>query len=244
MRLLIGTPAYGNMVTTDYLVSMARTIRGFLRDGVDYSLYALGNESLINRGRNTIANLALRDGYDKLLFIDADIGWDYNDVCRVLNTNKPIIGGVYPNKAFPLTLNFNSLLDHASIFEKVEAKGLKTYRKTVDKFIDYRDMYADKTTGEVEVMHITTGFMVVDVKKVFEKLKDKVANYSQMDFYSGISKQLYEFFPVGVKNGVLESEDWAFCSLAREAGIPVYLNTKVILNHTGSYTFDVKRGMA
>jgi hypothetical protein len=68
-------------------------------------------------------------------------------------------------------------------------------------------------------------------------LKDKVATYEERDFYTGKIETFYEFFPVRIKNRILESEDWAFCSIAREYGVPVYLNTNVVLTHAGTYTF-------
>jgi hypothetical protein len=243
MKLLIGTPAYGGMLTINYAISMIESTRNFIRDKVDFHVYALGNESLINRGRNTIANFAMQGDYDKLLFIDSDIGWTYDDLCFVLNSNKPIIGGTYPMKAFPMSLNFNPMPGQFEVFEHTEADGTKTYRKTIDKYDLYCQQFADKTSGEVEVLHVPTGFMAINVKQVFGALKDKVATYDSHDFRTGKLQVMHDFFPVRVKDRVLESEDWAFCSIAREAGIPVFLQTKVVLSHVGNYTFDIRRGM-
>jgi len=234
MRVLIGTPAYGGLINTDYLVSMITTTRGFIRDGVDFVVHTLANESLINRGRNTIANAALEGGYDKLVFIDADIGWQYSDMCLLLNSNKPLIGGTYPLKALPIAVNFNPLMQHMTHFETDGPEG-KMYRKTLDKFQAYKEKCAD-ANGEVEVMHIPTGFMSIN-GSVLKQLKDKVGVYQQRDFHTGKISTMYEFFPIRIKNNVLESEDWAFCSICRENGIPVFLNTRIITTHAGTYTF-------
>lgn len=234
MKVLIGSPAYGGMVMTDYLVSMANTIRGFIRDNVDYTLYTLTNESLINRGRNTIANAALEGGFDKLVFIDADMGWTYSDMCLLLNSPKVIVGGTYPLKALPIALNFNPLPEHFDIFEEEGPSG-KTYKKTLEKMALYKEKYCD-INGEVQVMHVPTGFLSINVS-VLQQLKDKVASYDQRDFATGKVTHIYEFFPIRVKNNVLESEDWAFCSIARENGIPIFMNANIVTTHQGTYTF-------
>jgi len=99
---------------------------------------------------------------------------------------------------------------------------------------------ADPVTGEIEMLHIPTGFMMIDIS-VFHALADKVPFYVNRDGYGDMPKKVSDFFPVRVKDGIMESEDWAFCTICRENGIPVYLNTNIICDHTGSYTFDVPR---
>src|SRR5207253_10033144 len=95
-------------------------------------------------------------------------------------------------------------------------------------------------TGEIEVQHIPTGFMMIDVS-VFKQLAGLVPFYINKDGYGDMPNKVSDFFPVRVHNGVMESEDWAFCTICRENGIPIYLNTNIICDHTGSYTFDVPR---
>lgn len=234
MKLLIGTPAYGGMLFADYLVSMITSVRGFIRDNVDFVVQTVTNESLISRGRNTIANQTLDGGYDKLLFIDADMGWTYDDLCAILNSDKPIVGGTYPLKVLPISLNFNPMPDHCGVFETDGPEG-KMYHKTLDKFAEYKQKYA-APNGEVEVIHAPAGFLAIHTN-VFKRLKEVVNSYQQRDFRTGKISTAYEFFPMRIKNNVLESEDWAFCSIAREAGIPIFLNTNVILSHSGTHTF-------
>jgi len=234
MKVIIGTPAYGGMVMTNYLISMIQTTRCFVRDNAEFVVYTLTNESLINRGRNTIANEALKMGYEKLVFIDADMGWTYADLCAVCNSDKGIVGGTYPLKTLPICLNFNALPQHFEYFAEKSDKGTM-YNKSLDKYKTYKEKCAD-VNGEVEVMHVPTGFMAININ-VLDRLKSKVATYQQRDHHTGEISTLYEFFPIRIKNNILESEDWAFCSIARENGIPVYLNTNVVLEHAGTYTF-------
>ncbi len=83
MKVLIGTPAYRGLVNTTYALALQETIVGLVRDGIDYAIYMIANEALIQRARNKIASYALRGGYDRLVFIDADITWTYTDKARL-----------------------------------------------------------------------------------------------------------------------------------------------------------------
>ena len=92
--------------------------------------------------------------------------------------------------------------------------------------------FAKAKGAVVEMMHVPTGFMLIDVEKVLVKALAGAQDYGSM------GKQLKTYFPVRVFNGVLESEDWGFCSICRENGIPVYLHTDVVLPHTGTVAYD------
>lgn len=222
MKLLIGTPAFGGKVFTEYLTSMIGTQHGFHRDGIEFSVCTIDNESFINRARDRIANIAMAGDYDKLIFIDADMGWTYNDMCNLCNSDKNIVGGTYPIKDLPISLNFNPLDQHFHYFENL--------KRTVEDFDKFKNDEA-VINGEIEVMHVPTGFMSINTA-VLHHLHDKTETYTLN------GKTLNNFFPHSIKNGILESEDWAFCSLARENGIPVYLNTKIVLSHTGTYKYE------
>lgn len=54
--------------------------------------------SQIDLARNEMASEALHDGFESLLFIDADIGFDPTDAFRLLVRPEAIVCGVYPKK--------------------------------------------------------------------------------------------------------------------------------------------------
>lgn len=211
MRILIATPCFGGQLTTQYLGSALQTVHGFMSDDISHAFYLLDNESLIPRARNKCAQYALDKGYDKLLFIDADMVWKYEDVQRLLKSEHKIVGGTYPLKMYPIKLNFNPL---------PEAK-------------------VESLPEEVEVRHLPTGFMLID-RSVLETLIDEGAeSYTTLDAVTGQTVECHDFFPVGVKEERYLSEDWGFCELARSAGFKIYLNTKVILGHIGTHQYKV-----
>ena len=228
--IFIATPAYGGMTTVAYTHSLVTTVVNLNASGITWNAFFIENESLIQRARNKLATEALDKGHRKLLFIDADIHWSWPDVKKLYDADLPVIAGTYPKKTLPIELNFNPLPD--DLVKYFDDKPLRTK----EHLQRWQESDAVKN-GVARVMHVPTGFMMIDIS-VLRKLKDKVLSYTNQD--GSDLKRCYDFFPVRVKWDILESEDWAFCSLCRENDIPVYFHTEVVLDHIGTYHFKGK----
>lgn len=226
MKLLIATPAYDGLITTKFILSLLRSIEEFRAKKVMVGFYTIDSDSLITRARNKCAQFALENGVDKLMFIDADINWEHWQIEELLKSDKPVIGGTYPLKHFPIRVNFNPLLEHSDMFSK---------DRTYQAFRRYAEKYADEK-GEIQVRHLPTGFMLIDCS-VFRKLQGKVGTYSFESAAVGKREYYHDYFPVRINGGNYETEDWGFCSQCTDAGIPIYLQTKVIVNHIGKHEY-------
>jgi hypothetical protein len=198
---------------------------------VDYWEVAFqGKESLIHRARNRAGTMTLEGNFDKLLTIDADIQWTYEDFKRIITSDKAIVGGIYPLKGFPVVANFNALPGRGDeLFSTHRGFDLDAFQKFCEK-------YADPVTGLAEVRHVPTGFLCV-TREVLAKLSHTVDVYFTFMSNNGDRRGQFHFYPSDVKDGTLRSEDWGFCDIAREAGFPVHIDTKVLLGHTGYHTF-------
>jgi hypothetical protein len=229
-KVLIATPAYGSLITVNYLNGVIDLLTSKI-DNWLFGFFPMGNEALIQRGRQFLAQYAVVKGYDKLLFIDADLGFTNTDIIRIINHNKPVVGGTYPVKRIPISLNFNPLPSQKTS-EISNVHSPEGFKQFVTKYADH--------DGLIEVTHIPTGFMCVETS-VFRQLAKVVPSY-QSGKISGYPEigQIPEVFPVRVKNGFLESEDWAFCSLCQDNGIKVYLDSQVLLTHAANIVLDVK----
>ena len=77
---------YGGMCTSEYTQSLLKLSESANKsEGVKLTTVFLGNESLIQRGRNTIAHhfMNLPDA-THLLFIDADIKFRVEDIVKMI----------------------------------------------------------------------------------------------------------------------------------------------------------------
>ena len=226
MKILISSPCAHGAATVTYLQSIIPVIAHLQNDGHEVSVKTLGTESLINRGRNTDATYALLNGFDRILFIDSDMEFNINQVRMLIGSKRQIIGGTYPLKNYPITLNFNPLPQHLDLFCEDRQQ---------DNYIAWVRKYADES-GEAEVRHVPTGFLMIDTK-VLAALTFKVPWYRNFNPDVRTTTTYYEFFPTHVVNNELLSEDWGFCELARANGHSIYLQTRAVTGHVGNWIF-------
>jgi hypothetical protein len=102
--LFVATPMYGGMCAGMFAKSTADLSAICTKYEIPIQFYYLFNESLITRARNYCCDEFMRSSAQHMLFIDADIGFNPQDVIAMmaLQANEPekynIIGGPYPKK--------------------------------------------------------------------------------------------------------------------------------------------------
>ena len=228
MKLMIATPMYGGMCTGQYTNSMINIVPILGNKGIQTSFAFIYNDSLITNARNKLASIFVKHDFTHMLFIDADIGFDANDIVSMIEADKGVIAGVYPKKV----MNWERVKE--AVKNDVPTDQLEFHAgDLVINLLDYEREKAVKINEPVEVTGLGTGFMLIK-KEVMEQLKDKVDTYLDDD-----ETVLYEYFFLK-KDPVLRkqlTEDYAFCGLCRENGISIYAAPWVRLNHTGTYTF-------
>lgn len=227
--VIIATPAFGGSITLHYMDSLLKTVHEMASRFMPYATHFKENESLIPRARNHHAHVALKNNVDTLVFIDADISWQKEDFFALVNSHKPVVGGTYFRKSFPLQLNFNPTLEHAEQFFNGGPD------RSPELFENFKANCSDiEANGEVQVNHVPTGFLKIDLD-VLKTLAEKVPKYRYDTGVEGSEVELHaDLFPTGIRNGAYMSEDWGFCELCREHNIPIFLNTKIVVDHTGS----------
>jgi hypothetical protein len=88
----------------------------------------------------------------------------------------------------------------------------------------------DQFKGPIEVDYAGTGFMCIS-RCVFEKLAKTTSSYE------GPDGRVHAFYMTPLHDDGLESEDYHFCRLAREAGYKIMMDPKVRLGHVGQFTY-------
>lgn len=212
-KIFIPIICYNHQANTEYMMSLIR-LSHYLRDvEIEYELFPIVFDSLVSRARNAAVAHFLASDCSHLMFIDADIEFEAESVTKLLNHNKQVIAGLYPKKYF--------------VFERFQKN-----EEVVD-FPIAGDISLN-SEGLVESQYLPTGFLMIS-REVFEKMIDTYPHlkYSNdIDAYGNLDT-FYNFFNVSVNNGILESEDWGFCSLWRDMGGKVLLDTTIQLTHLG-----------
>lgn len=220
MRLMIATPTWGQHVTVPYVHGLIDAITTLANEGIEIQVI-MSPIDLISRARNKCADTALKMECDKMLFVDSDLKWTGQDVLKLLKSDKPIIGGTYPLKGFPLRLNLHALDD------KLKGSNIGDFLKTADR------------RGEIEVNKIPIGFMMIDLK-VYKKLQATAPWYKDGNGLTGEIERLQDFHHIEIHGEDYDTEDWGFIRAAKAAGYKIYFHSEVILDHFGTHLYSVR----
>lgn len=225
---MIATPMFGGQCYAHYTYSTNRFTKLAADIGLEIQYQFLFTESLITRGRNSLASTFMNSDCTHLMFIDADIGFEGDDILKLLRHDKPLICGGYPIK----------LIDWDSISNAsrtgVNPKQLHTF---ASPYVYNRVPTTKNVNGLIEVRESGTGFMLIK-REVFELLSDKVPEYASNQFGENVGAKIKEYFATSIEDGLLLSEDYHFCRLYRRHGGTVYLDTTIKLQHVGTYVYE------
>ena len=233
--------AYGGMCHVEFSMALARLyIEALKRGEVNFISNAICFESLISRGRNAAAASALHHNSDYLMFIDADVIFQPEDVFKLISHDKDVVCGVYPKKYVnDEKVNFLFSNCDKSIVENGNWRQICT-----DPSSEIRQLAVSQyKTGEklLEVDYAATGFMLVKtaaLKKII-KAKPGIKYRNDIDGYTEYGDNFYDFFPARINQSTkkYESEDYGFCQLWRSIGGKIFVDPSIKLGHIGRHTY-------
>lgn len=96
-RAFLATPSYaGTSSPYDYSLTQSREALRRAGWSVDY-LHMEGN-CHVDDGRNFLVRAFLETDCTDFVFLDADIGWQADDLLKLLSFDRDVVAGVYPKK--------------------------------------------------------------------------------------------------------------------------------------------------
>ena len=233
LHLVIGTPMYGGMCTSEYTQSLLNLSESANKSDVKLTTIFLGNESLIQRGRNTVAHhfMNLPDA-THLLFIDADIKFRTEDIVRMIQADKSLIIGPVGLKGY----NWDEIRQAAVNGEDEIGRTGGVFN--INKLPGI-DMVDENTPFEIE--HGGNAFMMIR-RDVFETLKPHTPIYTNGGRSLPDGVEIYDYFRVEINKDTnhLLSEDYFLCHSYRQLGGKVWCAPWVETGHFGSHLFNGK----
>ena len=239
-HIFIATPCYGGVVTQGYMQSVCALMAAAPGAGISLTLALLGQDALITRCRNTLTSHFLADpNATHILFIDADISFEPENVFRLLGVGRPVAAGIYPLKAYYWDRSCEDRLAHG---EPIETSGLHYVGKLETGQHLLRD--GDFATA----IHAGTGFMLIE-RATVKQMQDAYpeTRYRGVDAYRSGDRATpggYALFDciIDPATGTYMSEDFTFCSRWRRLGGQIWLDTRASLTHSGPSDFKGRPG--
>jgi len=236
-HIFVATPMYGGQCFGYFTQSCLQLSNLCKTKDVDVSFSFLFNESLIQRARNLLAQHFLKSEATHMMFIDADIRFNPEQIFPMLEADKEIICGIYPKKE----INWTTV--KMAMDANVPNDQLKFHTGAfVVNLVDYQTEVTVPINEPVEIWNGGTGFMLIK-REVFENLVGKVPTYlnNVLDMTNKENGEtINEFFATSIEDetNILLSEDYYFCKKAREHGMKVWAAPWVQLAHIGTYAFE------
>lgn len=167
--------------------------------------------------------------YTHLLCLDADIEFEPEDIIKMLDYNKPVIGGLYPKKK----INWDKITDlvNQNNDNKLTSDYIQAFSKEpVTILLD--DSNINLNDELIETRYTGTGVLLLQ-RHVLEKMRTSYPN----DIYNAVGINYFRYFDTELKNGIYLSEDYWFCERWRELDGKIYLYTKFKCRHWGTYAY-------
>lgn len=218
-RLHFCIPCYGGQINEGSFISMLKFMATANRLGMNFTVDTMVNESLIPRGRNSLVAKFLQFGTDNtppmtsthLMFVDADIAFEPEEIVKLVLADKDIVGGLYPKKALPVSYVVNRIPNAAQEGNLVQVANLGT------GFMLIKRAVIEKMIATMPELHYQDSI----------GLAEKYSPFKFALFDTMIDETTKEYL----------SEDYTFCKRWRDLGGDIWADLSIRLSHIGYYTF-------
>jgi len=240
INLLIATPAYGGVTHVPYNRALRKLEFKLFKYGIRHYIGETTSESLIPRARNGFANTVAFDKdaegreFTHLLFIDADIYFNADNIVQMLGFNKDICALPYACK----DINWHKVAEAVRKGvpeEHLHRMGSRPIINTNGTALSF------DTTKPVQIPQLGTGCLLIKRHVLLKMAEEEDRRYNLMEGEKnyGARTWAYDFFRIGVnpETRFYDSEDYRFCLDARRLGFETWLLPWAVTAHVGSMSF-------
>lgn len=235
VSLMIATPAYGGQVTTVYANSLLKLQAACRAQSIDLEWLMLNGDALITRARaDLMAHFLDRPHATHLLFIDADIGFEPEQVFRLLAFDADIAAGVYPTKR----------IDWERVREAMAGRLPNPGSAALNYVFDVEDpARIVARNGFARVRYAGTGFLMIrrgallSLCAAHPELRYRSTNNLSDPLQDSPHRFALFDCMIDPVSGVYLSEDYAFCRRWLDLGGEIWVDVESKLTHVGPYAF-------
>lgn len=212
LGLWVGVPAYTGEVKVETVHSLNLEMLNAFNAKVPYLLYFHEQDSIITRCRNAMVMQFLASDpkiFTDMVFVDSDVGFPSGAMMRLAGYPVDIVGSVYPYRKDPIGFPVT--------------------------FINHNTTECDPATGLLKVAGMPCGFLKIG-RRALEAIMERFPDFWYHE-ENAPQKKAWRFFEFLSLEHRFFGEDYAFCALAREAGVDIWCDANVTLKHCGMKHF-------
>lgn len=238
MKLCISTPMYRSEVCDAYHDSRRELDRYLAAAGIGYYPSKV-RDTYLPRARNILSHAFLQTDATHQLLLDSDMGFDPQDVLRMLyhvaaNPKMWVIGAAYVQKS----IDWNRVIEAVRGKPEITVDELKAAAPGMWTFGGLPEGKYDlgmPVELDSEKPHVATGIMIV-ARQAYEALKPVTPTY--IDKQTG--QRMFRFFHCDVEpdTELWLGEDVWFCRELKKAGVRIWVAPWVKSEHWGPYGFE------
>jgi hypothetical protein len=207
--IVIATPCLDGNVNAHYAGALVKTMALLNQRGIRCEIqFEIGN-SLIADARNKLVAKFLAGSGTDLVFIDADLSWQAEDLARLVACPHPVVAGVYQRKS----------------------------RSKIDFTVKFGPSIAMDADRLMEVERVGTGFLRLRRDCLLALIAAnpglKLKNPAQPG-----DPNFYALFDTTIVDGQYIGEDFSFCDRWRALGGKVLIDPSIALAHHGAAAYD------
>ena len=216
MTLMIGLPCAGGIVSEKTTLGLFNLGKKLVRNNIHHGLLTLTNSSLITQARSKIANFFINNTeHEYLFFLDSDIGFNPDDVLKLMSHQVPIVSGAYPMKIIPERYCVD-------VVQPEERHGdlLKINGNGMGFVLIHRQVFLDIARHHPNLKYVPSDYHS-DTPHSPEEMNNS-----------------FHFFAEQQSDNGFMSEDKSFFYRAQKVGYNIFLDTSIRLNHTGYHIYQ------
>jgi len=245
-RFFIATPCYGGQLNEPYFRSVIKMMTFFNGHQIPLAFGTIANESLVTRARNVLVAYFLASDYTHLMFIDADIEFQTEDILKLYAHKKDVVVGAYPKKGVAWDKIRSNLIDPANKDKELSDRDVASFGSDYAinfKFVDKETKTIAVENGLIKLHDAGTGFMMISRAAILKMIKaypefkyNNDVNINNAD----LKDHFYALFDTSIDpvDRRYLSEDYTFCRRWQELGGDVWLDPSISLNHYGHFCFQ------
>ena len=256
-RILIATPLKGDIPKAYFQTSLQLATAKIENVKLDWVLL---DGPAIMQARNEIVGYAFDHKFDEIIWWDKDVVADVDGnnqtaaaLLRLMAHDVDMVCGVYSTRSLETHWHMELIAGeepNANGLQKVKRSAIGFSKIKMSVFKAIMDKNPDRMGTLVDPLKAP--------KPLFEffpmglqgpntaegrlaKIREEIDRWQNKDISSEVAMNLV------VRNATIKfdqpsyfaSEDYWFCDLAREAGIPIHIDTMLILGHQGKAVFPI-----